>query len=257
MQVCVLLREAWNVTHRWISTINNELESTQDETSCTGLRRRLCMLAATCFSTFDVSPEHLPGVLTNDEDFSMAMQCTIVVYDNTLPSTSNDIYLTRMLSRHRWLLHYLEPVFSKLDTNARGQAELLHSGGYDLALSQLWLGYCNSLRWYVLPQPISQWISCVMEGGQRVHYDLLSGKLLIDRKHLGRLPQEIVDHPTYASMFGAVSGQDQFSPPSLSLLRPFKKIFDVAPADIPGMDYMTCSAMSGYQVRHHYWATWS
>jgi hypothetical protein len=162
-----------------------------------------------------VSLEHLPGVLTKDEDFSIAMQCAIVVYDNTPSSTSDDVYLTRMLGRHRRLLHYLEPVFSESDTNARGQAELVHSGGYDLALSQLWLSYRNSSRWHVLPQPNSQWISCVIEGGQRVHYDLLSGKLLIDGKRLGRLPRELVDHPTYASMFGAVSSQGHVSRPSV------------------------------------------
>ena len=252
MRAYVLLREARNVTRGWLSAISNELESTQDETSCTGLRRRLCMLSATCFSTFDVSPEHLPGVLMNDEDFSIAMQCAIVVYDNTPSSTSDDVYLARILSRHRRLLRYLEPIFSESDINTRGQAELLHSGGYDLALAQLWLGYRNSARWHALPRPNSQWISCVTEGGQRVHYDLLSGKLLIDGKRLGRLPREIVEHPTYASMFGAVSDQGHFSRHFRSLLRPFKKIFDVAPADIPGMDYMTRSAVSGYQVRHYY-----
>ena len=252
MRARVLLREARNVTRRWISTISNELESTQDESSCAGLRRRLGMLAATCFSTFDVSPEHLPGVLTNDEDFSIAMQCAIIVYDNTPSSTSDDVYLTRMLSRHRRLLHYLQPIFSESDTNARGQAELLHSGGYDLALSQLWLGYRNSARWHALPRPNSQWISCVIEGGQRVHYDLLSGKLLIDGKRLGRLPREIVEHPTYTNMFGAVSGQGHFCCPFRSLLRSFKKSLDVAPADISGMDYMTRSTVSGYQVRHCY-----
>ena len=118
-----------------------------------------------------------------------------------------------MLGRHRRLLHYLEPIFSNLDTNARGQADLLHSGGYNLALSQLWLSYRNSSRWHALPRPNSRWISCVIEGGQRVHYDLLSGKLLIDGKRLGRLPQEIVDHPTYASMFGAVSDHDHVLSP--------------------------------------------
>jgi hypothetical protein len=210
------------------------------------------MLATTCFSTFDVSPEHLHGVLANDEDFSIAMQCAIVVYDNTPPATPDDVNLSRMLSRHRRLLHYLEPIFSKLHTNARGQVKLLYSGGYDLALSQLWLGYRNSAGWHALPQPNSQWISCVTKGGQSVHYDLLSGQLLIDGKRLGRLPREIVEHPTYTSMFGAVSGKGHLSRPFRSLLRSLKKTFDVAPADIPGMDYMTRSAVSGYQVRDYH-----
>jgi hypothetical protein len=29
----------------------------------------------------------------------------------------------------------------------------------------------------------------------------------------------------------------------------FQRILDVAPADIPGMDFMTRSTVSGYQVR--------
>jgi hypothetical protein len=39
----------------------------------------------------------------------------------------------------------------------------------------------------------------------------------------------------------------------LGLFSPFLKVFqknlDVGPADIPGMDFMTRSAVSGYQVR--------
>jgi hypothetical protein len=38
-------------------------------------------------------------------------------------------------------------------------------------------------------------------------YDLLTGKLLINGKPLGKLPQEIVEHPTYTSVLGTVSDQ--------------------------------------------------
>ena len=31
----------------------------------------------------------------------------------------------------------------------------------------------------------------------------------------------------------------------------FQRTFSVVPADISGMDYMTRSAVSGYQVRHY------
>jgi hypothetical protein len=62
-----------------------------------------------------------------------------------------------------------------------------------------------SSRWHALPRPNSWWISCGAEGGHEVHYDLLTGKLLIDGKPLGRLPQEIVEHPTYASIPSSLS----------------------------------------------------
>jgi hypothetical protein len=209
----MLLREARSVTYGWISALREKLESTQDETTRPGLQQRLCMLATTCFSTLDVCPAHIAALLANDEDFSIAMQCAIVVHDNTPPSPPDDnsFDLERMLSRHRRLLHDLEPIFSEPDLSDLYQARLLHSGGYDRALSQMWLGFCGTSSWHALPRPNSRWISCVTEGGQNVHYDLLTGQLLVDGKQLGRLPREIVEHRTYASILGAVSGQSKFS----------------------------------------------
>jgi hypothetical protein len=239
-QACALLQDARNLTYRWICELEKKLESTHDEPSCTGLRRRLFMLAATCFSTLDVCSEHIPAILTTEEDFSIAIQCAVIVHDNTPLSLSGDnsVYLTRMISRHRRLLHSLEPIFSQSS----------HAGAFDHALSRLWLGFRRriSSSWHVLPRPSYRWISCVAEGGHKVHYDLLTGKLLINGKPLGKLPQEIVEHPTYASVLGTVS---VILGPSLPFLRSFQKILDVGPADIPGMGFMTRSTVSGYQVR--------
>jgi hypothetical protein len=85
-----------------------KLNYTQDETSRAGLRRRLFMLATTCFSTFDACPEHIHAILATEEDFSIAMQCAVIVHDHTPPSLldDNSVYLARMFSRHRRLLHF-------------------------------------------------------------------------------------------------------------------------------------------------------
>jgi len=213
------------VTYRWIFAIREKLESTQDETIRAGLQQRLCMLAATCFSTLDVCPEHIATLLADDEDFSIAMQCAIIVYDNTPPSVSDkNSYLMRMLRRHRRLLYDLEPIFCQPDPEDldADQPRLLDGGAYNHALSHLSLGLRCSSSWHMLPKPHSRWISCMTEGRQRVHYDVLTGQLLIDGKQLGRLSQEIVQHPTYASIFGTVSSQSQF-------LLPFPSFPDVYP----------------------------
>jgi hypothetical protein len=161
-RACALLRDARNLTYGWICELK-KLESTHDETSCAGLRCRLFMLAATCFSTLDVCSEHLPTILTTEEDFSIAIQCAVIVHDNTSLSLSGDnsVYLTQMISRHRRLLHSLEPIFSQSS----------HAGAFDHALSRLWLGFrrCTSSSWHVLPGPNSRWISCVSEGWHKVH----------------------------------------------------------------------------------------
>jgi hypothetical protein len=113
-----------------------------------------------------------------------------------------------MLSRHRRLLHDLEPVLCQPGSTEPNQATLLHADGYDRALSKLWLGSRGSLlSWHALARPDSRWISCVTGGEvqQTVHYDILTGLLLINGNPLGRLPQEIVEHATYASILGEVS----------------------------------------------------
>ena len=208
-RACNLLKKARTVAHQWICEVNEKINPTQDEATREGLRLRLCMISMTCFSTFDVCSDHIPSALVTKEGFSIAMQCAVIVHDNTPPSLSDgdSPYLTRMLSRHRRLLHHLEPTFCQSMPGVVGEAELLRADAYDDALARRWPGYHGDIssRWHSLPKPNSQWISCSAEGGHKVYYDLLTGKLLIDGNPLGRLPQEIEEHPTYASVLGAVS----------------------------------------------------
>ncbi|KAH9169113.1 hypothetical protein EDB89DRAFT_1908861 [Lactarius sanguifluus] len=220
----VLLQRARSVAYKWINKLGSKLDITEDETSRTNLRRRLCTLAATCFSTYDVCLEHVPRTLASDDDIAIAVHCAVIVHDNT-PSILEDDksrYLIRLLNRHRRLLHFLEPSLRE-----RVQSDPL---GFDQGLANLWPGFRRRLssNWHVLPSPNSRWITCVVEGGQEVHYNLLTGQLLIAGKPLGRLPQEVIEHSTYASVLGS-------------------RILDVVPADIPGMELMTRSNVSGYQ----------
>ncbi|KAF8260955.1 hypothetical protein EI94DRAFT_1609035 [Lactarius quietus] len=228
---CALLRKARDLTYGWIRDLGARLESTNEESSREGLRRRLCLLAMTCFSTFDVCPEYIPRIFSDSNDLSMAVQCAVIVHDNA-PSTLADestFYLSRMLHRHHRLLHFLEPVFSlhKEPENL----SLNHKEGYGRAVSSFWPGYSESstARWKAVPTPNSRWIFCLAEGGQKIHYNLLTGQLLVNGKPLGKLPQDIMDHPTYADILGA-------------------RVLDVVPADVVGMEFMTRSTVSGYQA---------
>ncbi len=212
-----LLRKARNITYRWICEVQEKLDSVGDEASRVGLHRRLCKLAMTCFSTFDVGSEHVASVIVSEEDFSIAMQCAVIVHGNT-PSPSDDKppYLSQLLNRHRRLLHNLEPIFgqSLLPVPDRAPSRLLHSGAYDDALARLQPGYHQgkSPNWHSLPRPNSRWISCVTGEGQEVYYDLLSGELIISGRRLGGLPKRIIKHHTYVSVFGTVSVERRLFP---------------------------------------------
>ena len=236
------------MTYQWIRDLKAMLESTQDESSRENLRRRLCMLAMTCFSTFDVCPEYLSRIFSDDNDLSIAVQCAIIVHDNTPSSLADDdtFYLSRILHRHNRLLHFLEPIFS-IDKE-RTNLNLTREDGYNRAISSFWPSYrqSSSSRWQAAPKKHSRWIFCLAEGGQKIHYNLLTGQLLVDGKPLGKLPPEIIDHPTYADILGAVSVMVTLHcVPNLSLSQ---RVLDVVPADVPGMEFMTRSTVSGYQV---------
>ncbi|KAF8260775.1 hypothetical protein EI94DRAFT_1747586 [Lactarius quietus] len=227
-----LLRTARTVTYKWIGELGSKLENidkldkTADEVSRASLGRRLCILAATCFSTYDVCPKHVPQTLSSDLDFTIAMHCAVIVHDNTPSNVKDDSgFLVRLLNRHCRLLHHLEPFFRQ---GAQSNPTGFHNG-----VTRLWPEFRRQsrLNWRILPGSNSRWISCTVGGGREVHYNLLAGKLLIGGKPLGRLPRKFVKHRTYASILGA-------------------RILDVVPADIrvPEMEFMTRSNVSGYQL---------
>ncbi|KAH8991107.1 hypothetical protein EDB86DRAFT_3065229 [Lactarius hatsudake] len=224
-KACTLLRKSRSVTHRWIGELGSKLATTDDEMSYTDLHRQLCVLAATCFSIYDVCPEQVPWMLSSDSDFAIAVHCAVTVHDNT-PSTlegDDSGYLTRLLNRHRRLLHFLEPNLH--------QCVQSNPSGLDQGLASLWPGFCRKTfsNWHILPSPNSRWIFCIETGGHEVHLNLLTGQLLTKGNPLGRLPQEITGHSTYIDVLGT-------------------RILDVIPANISGMDFMTRLIVSEYRI---------
>ncbi|KAH9030640.1 hypothetical protein EDB85DRAFT_2275651 [Lactarius pseudohatsudake] len=215
-----LLRTARNVAHKWINGLGSKLDTAEDETT----RTNLCRLAATCLSTYDVCLEHVPWTLDSNDDIAIAVHCAGIVHDNTpLDLEDNHSrYLIRLLNRHHRLLHFLEPFLYKgVQSNP---------SGFDQGLTSLWPGFRRQIssNWSLLPNPNSRWISCIVEGDQEVHYNLLTGQFLIGGKPLGRLPQEIIKHSTYTSVLGT-------------------RILDAVPVNISEMEFMTRSNVSGYQ----------
>ena len=235
-----MLRKARSVTYKWIGEIRSKLDETHDELSRSNLGRRLCSLAATCFSTYDVCLKHVPWILSGDLDFAIAVYCAVIVHDNTPPTLKDDF--TRLLNRHRRLLHFLEPF---LHTGVQS-----NPSGFTDGITNLWPDFRRqvSSNWHTLPSPISQWITCTVRSGQQVYYNLLAGRLLIGGEPFGRLPQEFTKHSTYTSVLGAVSTITIVHASSNVFMHSLQRILDVVPADTPHMKFMTSSNVSVYQV---------
>ncbi|KAH8989920.1 hypothetical protein EDB86DRAFT_3235448 [Lactarius hatsudake] len=196
-----LLRKARSVAHKWIHELSSKLGHRLKKT------RRAPPCAATCLSTYDVCPEHVPSTLASDNDIAIA-----------------DDYLIRLLNRHRRILHFLEPHLREgVQSNPLGfDKRLWQVCGLGSAGRQLQIGMRS-------PGLTHGGFFCTVEGGQEVHYNILTGQLLIGGNPLGRLPQDIIQHSTCASVLGT-------------------RVLDVVPADIPEMEFMTRSNVYGYQM---------
>ncbi|KAG1740596.1 hypothetical protein EDB19DRAFT_1895295 [Suillus lakei] len=186
-----LLRRIRTATFTLLTQLSGKMQASNDETVSRDLQGRVRDMAVTCRSTFDVGGDASLLLMSNDSD-----------------------------------IETLEPAI-------RQYAES-HREGLDCAMARIWASYRHGTPWRALSAPNSRWLmaqtapSC-SQLPQDVHFNLISGSLLVDGKQLGRLPSMIVQHPTYQSIFG-----DQ--------------VLDIIPANIRGMEYATRGNLCDHQV---------
>lgn len=175
-----------------------------DNDQASELQRQACDMAATCRATFDVEDgTHLDALLCSSADVAIAIECAIVIHDNTPPHLGHTFLdFQKILRRDHRLSHFLEATLIEFIQDDKC--------GLDAAITSVWSSYRpGGRRWQQLDGPNSRWLTSftaplLSQRAQQVHYNILTGKLLVDGKPLGRLPQEIVNHSTYSRIFGQV-----------------------------------------------------
>lgn len=194
------LHAARKVTFLWLNKLLVKLENAEAESQILDYQERVCEMAAICRSTYDVEPAHLGVLFLDPDSFSTFVTCSVNLYDNHPPNLKKSRgRLQTLLFRDRRIAREALPVIIQ---NVISNPQLL---GH--VVLQLWPDYCaSSTGWTTLPDLNSGWVSTLTAGkeAQRVHLNLLEGRLLIDGKPLGRLPREYTSHPSYRRLFGQV-----------------------------------------------------
>ncbi|KAJ7144287.1 hypothetical protein C8R44DRAFT_973870 [Mycena epipterygia] len=230
VQGCRLLREVRTVTYGWMRVLVTRLQGFTDQAMITDFQNRICTVAAICRATYDVDPIHFDHVLSSEEDVSLIIQCSIIIHDNSPPRRTDIIGpLSTLFLRDRRLSHSIEAFLkARIESNR---------DGLDNAVQLEWPGYHPDGPWVFSSGANQCWAStrtASVAGAdpQVVDINIRDGRLLVDGKPLGRLPTEIVSHGTYTRLFG-------------------KKILDVIPSRLPGMDFATRQAIFGAQIHFH------
>ncbi|KAG1740597.1 hypothetical protein EDB19DRAFT_1828418 [Suillus lakei] len=221
-----LLRRIRTATFTLLTQLSGKMQASNDETVSRDLQGRVRDMAVTCRSTFDVDGDASLLLMSHD-DIKVFVYCAVMIHDN-FPSRLDNLpqHSKLLLERDKRCCYALEPVISLYAES--------HRTGFDCAMAEIWGSYIQGTPWRALPAPNSRWLASQTAPSdsrlpQTVHFNLLSGCLLIDGKQLGRLPSMIVQHPTYQSIFG-----DQ--------------VMDIVPADILGMEYATRGNICDHQV---------
>ena len=214
-----LLRSVRRKTLEWTKELAyNLIKAPMNRERC----RRLCNMAATCQSTFDVGASSLRKVLHSAEDVEALLSCAFFIQATNQvfkaetcnhPNSCSGLcifpsnlcnYSGLHHQRHRRLSVTLEGVLRDVI-----QADV-SDRGIDLAVRNIWPGYQpGPQRWKSEEHPNSHWLVsttavAVNRPSYIVHINLLDGSLLVDGRPLGGLPHNILEHPVYKQIFHGV-----------------------------------------------------
>ncbi|KAI5806049.1 hypothetical protein EDC01DRAFT_638496 [Geopyxis carbonaria] len=219
------LREARNITLSWVRSLCSKLPDVK-ESDMHEAQLRVVQLAAICRTTFNIGESQLDLLLSTSEDIAVVMECATMIHQNeTSMTTDSTLHRTTkaLVERDRRLSYAIEGRLRKLITQCRC--------GIDL--SPIWSGYRGGSIWTALPAPNDRWVMMNSRVDQKelleVHYNLLTGQILIGGLPLGRMQAHYTAHPSYIELFG-------------------EKVLEVFPSTMRGMAFQTRSTFSGFEI---------
>ncbi|PYI00251.1 hypothetical protein BO78DRAFT_439495 [Aspergillus sclerotiicarbonarius CBS 121057] len=226
-----LLRRAQAITLRWTRLVHKE---SQNPASCAAsvsekLTIHALMASLICKRTF--LGDELRDIAGHGQYLRVFIEASIVLQDN-LPSDKLSLpsVVQGMLIRDLHRSFDLRAQLSK--------AILILPQSLEDAINSVWpvcTGCTREYRaWRLLDHPHTEWIvseiaSTEYTASQTVHYHVVQGDLLIDKKPLGRLPSELRDSRIVKQLFG-----------NQRLL--------TYPSALPTMTYTLASLYNGHEI---------
>ena len=194
-----LLRRARFITQKWTRQLNSQLQEAEEK-NISQLTALALEAALTCYETFDIDQHFPSSLLATDDGFADILECAVIIHDRRPPTVDQLCTHTRDL------------LCSYLRTSHQTTLFLFNydiQSGFHCAACRVWAGYIPIDHW----TPVNDnepWFVTQTSGGygsneKVVHYNILSGQLLVDGFPVARLPKEYDSHTSYARLFGKVS----------------------------------------------------
>ncbi|KAJ6257020.1 hypothetical protein Dda_7903 [Drechslerella dactyloides] len=229
------MKAARRTCNPWIHSIREKLEDAESAERIHELRNWLLRIAGIQCSTFDidgatdVSGESFTAAFEVQEDIVEYLVCQNVIYDTCMGDLSGQPSTLRLsLEANRRFATLAEPfIQQKLSEDTQTLT---------LVCRRLLPTYTIKGSWNRLSGSARRWWKIASRGAgtktTTIHFNVLQGKLLVDGKLKGRVPEEYYNHETYRKLLG-------------------KRILDVIPSCQPGMSYQTKHKFCGVVLHFH------
>ncbi|KXT06191.1 hypothetical protein AC578_1431 [Pseudocercospora eumusae] len=219
------LETARHITTCWLQSLRDKAHQATDHVDRTAFANKAVEVALICASTYDVDDRVLEGLLKSSLNVSNLVQASIVIHEGEhSQSALEGARLARLALRFKRLLFRSYGFLAK------------NAAGIDDAIKKSWSGYVPQVGgfWNPVSNEVDNWITTDTARTQgatmRVHYNLLTGELLVNGLPLDQAPKQYRDRPLFSTLFG-------------------KALVEVMPASAAGFQFSTKRAFEGYEVQ--------
>lgn len=195
----VFLKRARHVALGWVLGLREKAFRAKDHDDRTTFILKSIEIALICVSTFDVDNHYLAGILSQDASILFRSSIVIQESEHVQAGTCENQCLAVLEANAKRLLHRIH---QRLMQNCL-QAHL------DDAIHKSWSSYVpGATGWKTVSESADHWLTTTTagaedSGGLRVHYNLLSGELLVNGLPLDQPPKLYREDPLYAGLFGS------------------------------------------------------
>jgi hypothetical protein len=194
------LRSLRQIAFDWVNLVKDQATQAFDHNRRTELSAKCVHISLVCTETFNT--ENLQLAFENPSDISMFISCCILIHDSNhgAASTSNPLH---GISHHRWkkLTHRCRSLIAN-------KVVIEGNPGLDMAIKQSWTAYNAPPEWSKVSGQGNSWLvahslPCAMnKEDMLVHFNLLTGELLVNGAPQGRLPEEYQQTKEFHALFG-------------------------------------------------------
>ena len=216
------LSSARTVAMGWVYDLREKAYASTDSDDRTCFIAKSVEVALICMSTCDVDERFLPTLLAGDSNTSTLIECSIVVQEGEHSQAASPEYcLTLLEMRSKRLLQRAHGTMAQ------------HLDQVDHAVQKSWSRYDPGYsEWTLVPNAGGHWLDTdtLIEGhSMSVHYDLLSGELLVNGLPMDQPSKNCREQPLYTTLFD-------------------RALVEIMPCTVPGFQFSTKRRFGGYEV---------